>query len=332
MSQPDDDSLKDMPELTVTVEGFDPNDNEFKQMLEGIITQSINESETFSAITTDVNSQKLIESQPEIGNQQTGPWPPVEQEHAMTQEFENKLNPQIFIEIINNIITKLGEKYARLDLISKIKIILSNPMLLGALITSLAGTLGYVRSFWSNPLNLYTNILGGIFAYITTNILTNPQESSEVIALLDVNFITKYYGKVLEIEKIKTSNMQQDMLNRLDQMKNEEEEKSLKVLRETAEIEKASQTILEAYERSDKLRDARRVLSQANSLKSGIDIVNFYNFLSKVLPRNDKVSKDIEKIVFNSLDSPDLFREIVDKIIELEKTISLLSKEKDTIS
>jgi len=137
--------------------------------------------------------------------------------------------------------------------------------------------------------------------------------------LLDVNFITKYYGKVLEIEKIKTSNMQQDMLNKLDQMKNEEEKKSLEVLRETAEIEKATQTILTVYERTDKLRDARRVLSQANSLKSGIDIVNFYNFLSKVLPRNDKVSKDIEKIVFNSLDSPDLFREIVDKIIELEK-------------
>jgi len=335
MSQSDDSGLKEIEELTV--EEFDVNDNEFKNMLNEILTQSINESETFSAITTAVNSQQLIESPPEIENQQTGPWPPVEQEQAMTQEFENKLNPQIFIEIINNIITKLGEKYTSLDLSSKIKIILSNPMLLGALITSLAGTFGYVRSFWSNPFNLYTNILGGIFAYITTNILTNPEESSNVIALLDADFISKYYGKVLEIEQTKASIIQGDILNNLDEIKNKEEEKSLEVLRKTneniiksAEIKKSTEELIKQSQETNTRKEVRTVINEALLLKSGLDIVKLYNFLSKLLPKDDKVSKDIVSIVFDSATNSGLFGEIVDEILQSEKD-DMSSEELDNL-
>jgi hypothetical protein len=335
MSQSDDSGLKEIEELTV--EGFDVNDDEFKEMLNGILTQSISESESFSAITTGGNSQQLIESQPNEENQQTGPWPPVEQETAMTQEFENKLNPQIFIEIINNIITKLGEKYTSLDLISKIKIILSNPMLLGALITSLAGTFGYVRSFWSNPFNLYTNILGGIFAYITTNILTNPEESSKVIALLDANFISKYYGKVLEIEQTKASIIQGDILNNLDEIKIEEEKKSLEVLSKTneninksAEIKKSTEELIKQSQETNKIREVRTVINEALLLKSGLDVVKLYNFLSKLLPKDDKVSKDIVSIVFDSTTNSGLFGEIVDEILQSEKD-DMSSEELDNL-
>jgi hypothetical protein len=264
----DDSGFKNMPKLTVEVEGLDVNDKDFKDMLKQILSQSISESETFSEITTAVTSQQLIESPPE--KQETDIWPAEEAEKAMIQEFENKLNPKIFIEIINNIITKLGETYARLDLISKIKIILSNPMLLGALITSLAGTFGYVRSFWSNPFNLYTNILGGIFAYITANILTNPEESSNVIALLDADFISKYYGKVLEIEQTKALNIQENILNNLAKIKIEEENKSLDVLKKTneniiesAKINKATQELITMSQKTEKLTEVRTVMNEA---------------------------------------------------------------------
>ena len=259
----------------------------FEEIVAEIFTQSVENSATISRLSSQC-SQQLIESQPGIeGEELAATTLTTEQstmtgEEALAQEYNRT---QAFKEIVDSIIEKLSEKYKNLDLPSKLKIILTRPKLLGSAIASGFTAVTCVQRFWNNPFNLYTNIIGAASTAIGTYIITNPNEASKTLALLNPTFLMNYYNKMSQIEELKN----EIVIENIDKDINKELMETLKLKMEVVdETYKQNKEIGELMVESEKRElnsQIETTLSEASQLNQSNDIINFYGIIDNLYGR-----------------------------------------------
>ena len=265
-----------------------PDDaNSFDEIVAQIFTQSVENSATLSRLSSQC-SQQLIESQSsDTDVEQVAATTTTEQstmtvEEALTQEYNRT---QAFKEIVNSIIEKLGEKYENLDLPSKLKIILTRPKLLGSTIATGFTAVTCVHRFWNNPFNLYTNIIGAASTAIGTYILSNPEEASKILALLNPTFLMNYYNKMSQIEELKN----EIVIENIDKDINKELMETLKLKMEVVdETYKQNKEIGELIVESEKRNlnsQIETTLTEASQLNQTNDIIKFYGIVENLYGR-----------------------------------------------
>lgn len=259
----------------------------FDELVAEIFTQSVENSATLSRLSSEC-SQKIIESQPRDTDEEEVVVPTTTEQSTMTGDevlIQEYTRIQAFKEIVDSIIEKLGEKFKNLDLPSKLKIILTRPKLLGSAIATGFTAVTCVQRFWNNPFNLYTNIIGAASTAIGTYILSNPEEASKTLALLNPTFLMNYYNKMSQIEELKN----EIVIENIDKDINKELMETLKLKMEVVDkTYKQNKEIGELMVDSEKRNlnsQIETTLSEASQLKESIDINKFYNVIGNLYGR-----------------------------------------------
>jgi hypothetical protein len=199
---------------------------------------------------------------------------------------ESKKN--FYNTLVSDILNKLTTKFEKLDLGTKIKIILTRPKLLKTLLisASISGICG--RMFLKNPLNIYNNVLGGLSSFIVGYSVLNPDDASEIIRNLNIDNWKEQMKKYEEIEQITDENKKNEKMFTInkeigDVLKKKNEIESL--------VKEQKQVIL--FER------IRTTLNEANNLSGSITEVNFLNILGLLYGKsiNNDNAKNIIKAI-----------------------------------
>jgi len=275
--------------------------NEFDSIVARIFTQSVENSVTLSRITKEC-SQQSIESQPKDNDEEESKPTMMTDEEASTKDNDKEQSKpimmtgeealtkeynrtQAFKEIVDSIIEELGKINTTLDLPSKLKIILTRPKLLGSAIASGFTALTCGQRFWNNPFNLYTNIIGAASTAIGTYILSNPEEASKILALLNPTFLMNYYNKMSQIEYLKN----EIVIENIDKDINKELMETLKlkmeVVNETYKQNKEIGELMVESEKRDLNSQIETTLSEASQLNQSNDIINFYGIIENLYGR-----------------------------------------------
>ena len=262
--------------------------NNFDKLVKDIFKESVENSPTFSNLSS-ICSQQLINNEPRdtYDEQLEGIETTTDQSTNMTGEHEvmEVHRTQAFKEIVNSIIEKLSIKYENLDLPSKLKIILTRPKLLGSAIASGFTAVTCVQLFWNNPFNLYTNIIGAASTAIGTYILSNPEEASKILALLNPTFLMNYYNKMSQIEELKN----EIVIENIDKDINKELMETLKlkmeVVDETYKQNKEISKLMLESENNNLNLQIETTLTEASQLNQTNDIIIFYEIIGDLYER-----------------------------------------------
>ena len=287
--------------------------NSFDEIVAKIFTQSVKNSPTFSRLSSQC-SQQSIESD------NNGEVEETTKQSTMTGVVEvmEEHRTQAFKEIVNSIIVSLGKKYTDLDLLSKIKIILTRPKLLGSAITSGFSAVTCFQNFWNNSYNLYTNIIGAVSAIATAYIVSNPIEASNILSLLDPSFLTKYYLKISEIENTEILTKQAEIMTQLNSDLLVELEKAKEINKKADDTKAAIDKLYQDIDKSIILREITSAIGEADQLKDSLDVVNFYNNLSVLFSSTDDESIQIVDIIVRLSSKKDivLLKQVIEAVVE----------------